>query len=260
MHKLVRIYYRMCRGISLSKDVSLQGDLSCIKDSQVKFGTGAKVSIGKNVSIRNSKIEVTGGELIIEDGVNISDYEITVTRGCHLHIGANCYLERGDNWRNPFIILWDASSLKVANNNRLRCDVMCRFGGQCEIGEYNCLNERTEIRCDESVTIGAFNMVSYNCRIWDTNTHAFYADDSRSRMTIETFPNIGAENDKPSTKPVVIGNDCLLGEECVILKGSTVGNKCIVGVHSVVAGVSIPAETMAVGNPAVVKNLDTRTE
>ena len=77
---------------------------------------------------------------------------------------------------------------------------------------------------------------------------------------IEKFPNIGAENDKPSTKPVVIGNDCLLGEECVILKGSTVGYKCIVGVHSVVAGVSIPAETMAVGNPAVVKNLDTRTE
>lgn len=256
MHKLARLYYRLFRGISLSESVSLQGDLSCIKDSQVKFGTGAKVSIGQHVSIRNSKIEVTGGELIVEDGVNISDYEITVTRGCRLHIGADCYLERGDNWRNPFIILWDASSLKVANNNRLRCDVMCRFGGQCEIGEYNCLNERTEIRCDESVKIGTFNMISYNCRIWDTNTHAFYADDTRRRMTREKFPNIGSEKDKPVTSPVVIGDDCLLGEECVILKGSMVGNKCIIGVRSVAAGVLIPERSMAVGNPAIVKNIN----
>lgn len=72
MHKLVRIYYRMCRGISLSENISLQGDLSGVKNSQIKFGSGAEVSLGKNVSIRNSKIEVTGGELIIEDGVSIS--------------------------------------------------------------------------------------------------------------------------------------------------------------------------------------------
>ena len=247
MHKLVRIYYRMCRGISLSKDVSLQGDLSCIKDSQVKFGTGAKVSIGKNVSIRNSKIEVTGGELIVEDGVNISDYEITVTRGCRLHIGADCYLERGDNWRNPFVILWDASSLKVANNNRLRCDVMCRFGGQCEIGEYNCLNERTEIRCDESVKIGTFNMISYNCRIWDTNTHAFYADDTRRRMTREMYPNIGSEKDKPNTKSVVIGSDNLIGEYAAVLKGSAIGNRCKIGFRTVVANKNSANDSTFVG-------------
>lgn len=255
MHKLVRIYYRKCRGISLSKDVSLQGDLSCIKDSQVKFGTGAKVSIGKNVSIRNSKIEVTGGELIIEDGVSISNYEITVSKGCCLHIGADCYMERGDNWRNPYIMMWHTSSLVIANNNRLRCDIECRFGGCCEIGEYNCLNERTEIRCDERVKIGAYNMISYNCRIWDTNTHVFYVDDTRRILTREMFPNIGTEKSKPLTKPVVIGDDCLIGEDCAILKGSTIGHKCIIGVYSVVAGSSIPNGSIAVGNPSIVKNI-----
>lgn len=247
MHKLVRIYYRMCRGISLSENISLQGDLSGVKNSQIKFGSGAEVSLGKNVSIRNSKIEVTEGELIIEDGVSISDYAITVTKGCRLHIGADCYLERGDNWRNPFIILWDASSLMVANNNRLRCDVMCRFGGHCEIGEYNCLNERTELRCDESIKIGAFNMISYNCRIWDTDTHAFYADDTRRRMTREMYPNIGSENDKPNTKPVAIGSDNLIGEYAAVLKGSTIGNRCKIGFRTVVANKNIANESTFVG-------------
>ena len=258
MHKLARVYNRLFRGINLSKDVLLHGGLQCIKDCQIKFGSGAKVSIGNNVTIRNSKIELIGGELIIEDGANISDYEIMVSKGCRLHIGTNCYLERGDNWRKPSIILWDKSTLTIANNNRLRCDVMCRFGGCCEIDEFNCLNERTEIRCDESVKIGAFNMISYNCRIWDTNTHAFYKDDTRRRMTREEYPNIGSEKDKPVTRSVVIGDDCLLGEECVILKGSNVGNKCVIGVHSVVAGASIPTRTMAVGNPVTIKNFSAK--
>ena len=247
MHKLARIYYRMFRGISLSKSVSLYGDLSGVKDSQIKFGSEAKVSIGNNVSIRNSKIEVMGGELIIEDGVNISDYEITVTRGCRLQIGADCYMERGDNWRNPFIMLWNESSLKIANNNRLRCDVMCRFGGYCEIGEYNCLNERTEVRCDESIKIGAFNMISYNCRIWDTDTHAFYADDMRRRITREMYPNIGAETDKPNTKSVVIGSDNLIGEHAAVLKGSLIGNRCKIGFRTVVANKNIANESTFVG-------------
>jgi len=247
MHKLVRIYYRKCRGIFLSKDVSLQGDLSCIKDSQVNFGPKSKVSIGKDVSIRNSKIEVTGGELIVEDGVCISDYDITVSKGCRLHIGANCYLERGDNWRNPYIMMWHASLLVIANNNRLRCDIECRFGGYCEIGEYNCMNERTEIRCDESVKIGAFNMISYNCRIWDTDTHAFYSDDTRRRMTREMYPNIGTEKDKPNTKSVVIGSDNLIGEKAAVLKGSTIGNRCKIGFRTVVANKNIANESTFVG-------------
>jgi acetyltransferase-like isoleucine patch superfamily enzyme len=69
------------------------------------------------------------------------------------------------------------------------------------------------------------------------------------------FPNIGTEKSKPLTKPVVIGDDCLIGEYCAILKGSTIGHKCIIGVYSVVAGSSIPNGSIAVGNPSIVKNI-----
>lgn len=253
MHKLIRTYYRLFRGLDISSNVTFDGELPKVVDCRVKFGSNAKVKIGHSVEIRNSQIDVIGGELIIEDGVQISDYSISVTKGSRLCIGANCVLEKGDNWRKPSIILWDKSAVEVANNNRLRCDVMCRFGGQLALGEYNCINERSEIRCDESVRIGSFNMISYNCRIWDTNTHSFYEDDTRRKMTVQQYPNIGSEKDKPTTKPVLIGDDCLLGEECVVLKGSVVGNKCIAGIRSVLAGKTMPDGTFAVGNPAQIK-------
>ena len=255
MHRLIRTYYRLFCGLKISSNVDFCGELPTVSGSRIQFGSNARVKVGQGVKIRNSNIEVIGGELVIEDGVSISDYSISVSKGCRLYFGANCVLEKGDNWRKPSIILWDKSVVEVSNNNRLRCDVMCRFRGCCEIDEFNCLNERTEIRCDERVKIGAFNMISYNCRIWDTNTHAFYKDDTRRRMTREEYPNIGSEKDKPVTRSVVIGDDCLLGEECVILKGSNVGNRCVIGVHSVVAGASIPTGTMAVGNPSIVKNI-----
>jgi len=235
MYKLVRAYYRWLKNVAVAGNVDLEGDLSGIRDSQIKFVSSAKVRLGRGVHICNSKIEVIGGELVVEDGVRISDYSIQVDKGCRLYIGKDCVLEQGDNWRKPYILMCDESRLTIANNNRLRCDVHCRFCGLCEVGEYNCINERTEIRCDESVKIGSFNMISYNCRIWDTNTHAFYEDDTRRKMTRESFPYIGGEKDKPRTKPVLIGCDDLLGENSAILKGSIVGNKVRIGYGAIIS-------------------------
>lgn len=247
MRNLKRLYYRLFKRISISRSVSLLGDFENVKNCMVQIGSFAKVSIGKGVVIKNSQIQVDGGELIIGDGVHISDYSIDITPGSRVYLGANCILERGDNWRNPCFYVWDNSSLIIANNNRIRCDIMCRFGGHCEIGEYNCINERTEIRCDESVKIGAFNMISYNCRIWDTNTHAFYEDDTRRKMTIEMYPNIGAEKDKPKTKPITIGSDNLIGEYAAILKGCTIGSRCKIGFRIVVSNKNVHDESTFVG-------------
>ncbi|MCI7430004.1 MAG: acyltransferase [Bacteroidales bacterium] len=229
------------------------GNCPKVKRSKIKFQNNANICIGNNVIIEHSTIDVCGGELVIADNVKISNYNIWVAEGCRLYIGPNCWLEKGDNWKNPTITLWEKSQLYLSHHNRLRCDILCRFGGMCHIEEYNCINERSEIRCDEQISIGSFNMISYSCRIWDTNTHSLYEDDSRRRMTQIMYPNIGAEVEKPTTKPIVIGNDCLLGERCIVLKGSKIGNKCILGVCSVIPGNDIKDGSTAVGNPIVVK-------
>lgn len=51
--------------------------------------------------------------------------------------------------------------------------------------------------------------------------------------------------------PVVIGRDCWLGAKVTVLKGSRIGDGAVIGAHSLVRG-EIPANTLAVGNPAKV--------
>ena len=152
-----------------------------------------------------------------------------------MHIGEFNIWEQGDNWRKPNVILWDGSKCKISHHNRIRCDIMCRFAGTCYINNYNCINERTELRCDEYVQIGSYNMISYNCRIWDTNTHSFYPDDTRRKMTEDMYPNIGAEKDKPKTLKVYIGNDNLIGENVAILKGTIIDNRTRIGYGAIVS-------------------------
>lgn len=56
-------------------------------------------------------------------------------------------------------------------------------------------------------------------------------------------------------KPVKIGNDCWIGGNSIILPGISIGEGSIVGAGSVVTK-DIPANVMAVGNPAkVIKQL-----
>ena len=51
--------------------------------------------------------------------------------------------------------------------------------------------------------------------------------------------------------PVTIGKDCWIGGGAVICPGVTIGDRCIIGAGSVVTK-DIPADSVAVGNPALV--------
>lgn len=247
LFKIYSLIYRKLYNITISKDSVFEGNINDLHSNCIKIVKKAEVRIGNNVKIKNCKIEVVAGKLIIEDNVTIKDYNISVGKNCTLVIGDNCIFEKKDNWRNPYIILWDNSILNIGHHNRLRCDFMCRFGGHCNIGKYNCINERTELRCDECIYIGSYNMISYNCRIWDTNTHSFYTDDTRRKMTEDMYPNIGAEKDKPKTLKVYIGNDNLIGENVAILKGTRINDNVKVGFSSVLSNKIIDTGKTVVG-------------
>lgn len=230
--------------------------------------SNSRIKIGSNVKIINCSITIINGELIIRDNVvlkdveiknsgniiinefvHINNYYIFLDKDAKLTVGQYSVLEKGDNWRKPQIFIFTDSILNINKYNRIRCDFELRFGGGCEIGEYNCINERTEIRSDEYVSIGSYNMISYACRIWDTNTHTFYNDEKRRELTRKYYPNIGIEKDRPMTSPVIIKDDNLIGEGVVILKGSNVNNKCTFGTRTVVSGVTIPDSSIIIGNP-----------
>ena len=57
---------------------------------------------------------------------------------------------------------------------------------------------------------------------------------------------------KPVKAPVIIGRDCWIGANSIILPGVTVGDCSIVAAGSVVIH-DVPSGVMVAGNPAVVK-------
>lgn len=58
------------------------------------------------------------------------------------------------------------------------------------------------------------------------------------------------------TKPIIVGNECYIGNNVIILPGVRIGNHCIIGAGAIVSR-DIPDNSVAVGIPArVIKTTD----
>ena len=225
-------------------------------NSQNKIEAFGTINVHPTSRIVNSTIIISkDSKVIIEENVIISGYNIYVKNG-EIRIGANSRLEQGNNALKPTISL-DSGNLNIADHCIIRSDICIRFNGQCSIGKYTGIMENTEIRVDEHLSIGDFNMISYECMIYDTNTHFNYSIKTRRSMTIKDFPNIGTEPQKPETKPVNIGSDCWLGKRAVVLKGVQIGNNSTVAACAVVTK-NVPENSLVYGNPSIskLKNFD----
>ncbi len=224
--------------------------------SIVRVKRGGSIQIVKNCKIIKSTILVdTHSNLIFDNNVIIRATKIQLHQESKLELKAKSKIEQcnimlhGDMFIDEYTILKKGAnlhpltikinegSLKVGKFNMLRCQrFLIRFGGQMTMGTYNNINEGSEIRVDERVEIGSFNQISFNCMIWDTNTHNMYPFNKRRKLTREKFPNFGYEFEKPKTAPVKIGNDGWIGREACVLKGSEIGNKVVLGFRCVLVG------------------------
>ena len=209
---------------------------------------GATAKIGRNVSIRNSRIIITpGSSLEIADNVSIENAVISVTDGkCFIGLASLIGSRRTHtmlNIENGAVVIGHHSNIEARR-------LWVRFGGCLTIGNHSNVNIGSEIRCDERITIGDYDQISYNVNIWDTNTHQILSTKERREVADRYYPFFGKEVAKPSTKPVSIGNDCWIGQNSTLLKGSNIGNEVIVGYNTIIPGRSIP------DNVTVVPNID----
>lgn len=204
-----------------------------------------------NVQLDNVMINIgPKAKLTLLSGAKIQNYKIVIEEG-EMIVGENSILQQGNNSLIPSIYI-NKGIIDIGSHNNIKADFCVRFGGKCTIGQYNCLNELTEVRCDERIDIGDFNLISYECMIFDTNTHCIYLPEKRRELTIKDFPDIGIEYEKPITKPVSIGNDCWVGKRSVILKGCEIGDESILSACCVVTK-NVPKNHLAYGNPAHIK-------
>ena len=207
---------------------------------------GGKLSVAENVALRNSRIYVyPGSELSISDNVLINRCTISVNQGTTT-IGSGSII--GKSHRNCLINV-EKGELSIGFRSFIKTDrIWIRFGGRCSIGNYCNINEGSEIRCDSSVTIGNYNQISYKVNIWDTNTHVILKKEERRAITEEHFPYFGFEKERPAIAPVKIGDDCWIGQNATILKGSIIQDEVIVGYGCFIAGQTIPAKSTVVND------------
>ena len=216
------------------------------RSSVVRFFKGANCKVASSARISNSKIVVSSGaDLQIGENVVIRNAELYVEKGS-LIIADFSIISSNDKNRRVAIIINDGR-VEIDNHSKISCDkIWVRFGGALSIGSYTNVNRGSEIRCDERIKIGSYNQISYNVRIWDTNTHNILKPEQRREIARRYYPYFGYEKTRPKTKPVEIGDDCWIGENAAILKGTTIGNGGIVGFNTTLTGVQIPPNHVAV--------------
>jgi acetyltransferase-like isoleucine patch superfamily enzyme len=93
------------------------------------------------------------------------------------------------------------------------------------------------------VEIGERTIIGADALVTDTDFHS-------------PLPDGGWSNDAAgNSAPVRIGKGCFIGARAIILKGVTIGDGAVVAAGALVTR-DVPAEHLAIGNPAMVKPLD----
>ncbi len=129
---------------------------------------------------------------------------------------------------------------KVFVLNGARIEAVTKYEGvsfnpKIEIQDNVMINQNLHMTCAESIIIGKGTSITANVGIFDID-HPYENIDINPR----TQPI--------KTKPVLIGSNCLIGMNSVILPGTKIGDHVIVGTCTVVSG-TIPDYCVVVGIP-----------
>ena len=251
-----RIFDRSCNEIRVGKDSTYSVDSTVKVDHcSAKINGCSQLIISKGARVSNTRFQIDGNSsVVVGPDCVIENLDICLWAHSSLQLGDRCkakqyrfveeegivnigpdnVLSDGEHTALPTIRI-SHGELAVEDHNNLSVSIWIRFGGKTKIGRYNCINNGTEIRCDEEVTVGSFNMISYLCDIWDTNTHVKHALEEKKTLFEKDFPHIGRETEKPETRPIHIGDGNWIGKRACILKGSRLGNEITVGTRAIVS-------------------------
>jgi len=123
-----------------------------------------------------------------------------------------------------------------------------KHGGEISIGEFVYVGESSRIWSASQITIGDRTLISFGCFITDNLTHPL-SPSKRHQQFREIFETGHPKEIDLSERPVVIGKDVWIGCNSIVLRGVSIGDNSVIGAGSVVTK-DIPANTLAVGNPA----------
>lgn len=168
----------------------------------------------KSHGISFGKNLIVQGDLYVKTGLNSK-----------AKIGDNCCFKsgRGINPLSRNI----KSSIQIEENATLIIGNHCGFSSVC-------------LWSHQSIVIGNFVNIGADTILLDSDAHSLsYIDRRNEELDFKNKVN----------KPIIIGDDVLIGTRCVILKGVHIGARSVIGSGSVVVN-DIPEDCVAAGNPA----------
>ena len=165
----------------------------------------------------------------------------------------------------PFIFNTKGASLSIGDHVTIKSSFLsnlvglyCRTiivtrapGAVIQIGDDVGISGAT-IYARKGITIGDHTAIGGNVKILDNDFHPIEVE---ARNTLLRDAK-GGESDLVPAKPIVIGKNCFIGCNSIILKGTVLGDGCVVGAGAVVCG-KFPPNSVIVGNPAkVIRTLE----
>lgn len=120
------------------------------------------------------------------------------------------------------------------------------YGAEIVIGDGVGISGAT-IYARKRIVIGDNTAIGGNCKILDNDFHPI---DVEKRLTLlHDFK--GGDSDLIPSREIIIGKNCFIGCNSIILKGTVLGDNCVVGAGAVVCG-RYDNDCIIVGNPAKV--------
>lgn len=113
--------------------------------------------------------------------------------------------------------------LRIGRNANVEsgCDIQVHGSGTISIGDGTYMNRYCMLSAHDRIEIGCNCMFGPGVKVFDNN-HKFSRDKGVSTELTHA--------------PIVIGNNCWLASNVVILKGATIGNNCVIGAGCVISG------------------------
>lgn len=152
-------------------------------------------------------------------------------KGSKLIIGDNCIIK--SSFLSNLVGLYSRTIIVTRSGNAEIC-----IGNN--VGISGCT-----IYARKKITIGDNTNIGGNTKILDNDFHP-----------LELEARLNNDVEKIKAKEIVIGKNCFIGCNSIILKGTILGDGCIVGAGSVVCG-KFKENSILAGNPAkIIKNME----
>jgi len=205
----------------------------------------SKLTLGDAVNFKNSNLLIENSEVTAKNHFRIHHYDLKLSKSM-LNL-ESYFLCMGNTYTRTDIQLVN-SLFFTGENSRIQAQVLV-CNGTFKLGNNSFINSGTIVNCQVGISIGNYVMISYNCYIFDNNTHSINYLKRRNEIN-NGFPNGTLnKNDAEIAKvPIIIKDDVWIGVNSMILKGSILNTRAIVAGGTVVTK-NVPESNLVYGNP-----------